>query len=437
MSQPESRGVSVTAVETSPVLRTLTVEVAAPRVREAFDKAYRDLGRSVNVRGFRPGKAPRRVLENLYGAALVEEIERTLVSDTLPDAVLQAGVAPVAEPQIEAEKPAPDRGFKYTALIEVMPKIELPEWRGLPGTKPAVAVAEADVEQELNALRQRRAKLVDAEGPAEAGSVVTIDYQGAIDGKPFDGGSAEGALVEIGSGGYIPGFEEQLTGARAGEERELRVTFPDDYGAEELRGKAATFAVRVGAIQRREVPELNDDFAKSLGDAGLTTAAELEARVRADVAARRERAAREELRRSVMEALVARAQFDVPPGLTERRLKQRLDMAHQQLGQMMPHEELHQRLAQWEEDWRGDAEREVRESLLLEAIADAERLEVADAELEERIAQMARDQGLAAERLRKQYEERGMLESLRARLRSDKALDQLLALAKVAEPSGT
>jgi trigger factor len=112
-------------------------------------------------------------------------------------------------------------------------------------------------------------------------------------------------------------------------------------------------------------------------------------------------------------------------------------MAHQQLGQMMPHEELHQRLAQWEEDWRGDAEREVRESLLLEAIADAERLEVADAELEERIAQMARDQGLAAERLRKQYEERGMLESLRARLRSDKALDQLLALAKVAEPSGT
>jgi trigger factor len=307
----------------------------------------------------------------------------------------------------------------------------------LPGTKPVVNVADADVEQELTALRQRRALLVESEGPADAGSVVTLDYQGSIDGKPFDGGSAEGSLVEIGSGGYIPGFEEQLKGARAGEARDLRVTFPDDYGAEELRGKIAVFAVQVKALQRRETPALSDDFAKSLGDEGVATVAALEARVRADLTARRERAAREELRRSVMEQLVALSQFDVPSGLTERRLKQRLDVAHQQLGQMMPHEELHQRLSQWEEEWRADAEREVRESLLLEAIADAEQLEVGDAELDERIAQIARDQGMAAERLRKQYEERGMLVNLRARLRTDKALDQLLALAKVAEPSGT
>lgn len=437
MSEPESSGVSVTAVETSPVLRTLTVEVAAARVREAFDAAYKDLGRSVNVRGFRPGKAPRKVLENLYGAALLEEIERTLVSDSLPKAVLQAGVAPIADPEVEAEKPAPDRAFKYTARIEVMPRIELPEWRGLPGTKPATRVEDADIDAELQALRQRRALLLDSETPADAGSVVTIDYEGSIDGKLFDGGSAESSLVEIGSGGYIPGFEDQLKGARAGEARELRVTFPDDYAAEELRGKHAVFAVRVRAVQRREIPELTDDFAKALGDEGVATVAALEARVRSDLAARRERAARDELRRSVLEALVARAAFDVPPGLTERRLKQRLELAHQQLAQMMPHEELHQRLSQWEEDWRSDAEREVRESLLLEAIADAEKLEVSDRDLDDRIAQMARDQGLAAERLRKQYEERGMLDNLRARLRGDKALDQLLALAKVAEPSGT
>jgi trigger factor len=428
--------VSVSAVETSPVIRTLTVEVDAARVRQAFERAYRDLGRSVNVRGFRPGKAPRSVLESLYGASLREEIERSLVNETLPEAVQQTGIAPIAEPQIEAEAPAKDRAFKYKVTIEVLPKIELPEWRGLPGTKPPVAVKDEEVEQELEALRTRRAPLVDAGEPAGAGHTLTIDYQGRIDGKPFEGGSAEGASLEIGSGGYIPGFEDQLSGARPGETRELHVTFPADYGAAELQGKAAVFSVTVKAVQKRETPALSDEFAKSLGDAGVATVEALRERVRADLTARRERAAREELRRSVMESLVARAQFDVPPGLVSRRVSQRLELAHQQLGQFMPHEELHQRMEQWQEEWRPDAEREVRESLLLEAIADAEKLEVGDAQLDERIGQMARDQGLAADRLRKQYEERGQLENLRGRMRIDAALDRVLALAKVAEPTG-
>jgi len=428
--------VSVSAIETTPVIRTLTIEVDASRVRQAFDRAYRDLGRSVNVKGFRPGKAPRSVLESLYGASLREEIERSLVTETLPEAVKQTGLAPVAEPQIEAETPAQDRAFKYTATIEVMPKIELPEWRGLPGTRPSVAVADEEVEQELTALRTRRAPLVDAGVAADTGHTLTIDYQGSIDGKPFEGGSAEGASIEIGSGGYIPGFEEQLKGARPGDARELQVTFPADYGAKELQGKSAVFAVAVRAVQKREAPELSDEFAKSLGDEGVTTLVALRERTRADLATRRERAAREELRRTVMEGLVALAKFDVPPGLVSRRLSQRLDMAHQQLAQFMPHEELHQRMEQWQDEWRPDAEREVRESLLLEAIADEEKIEVADSALTERIAQMARDQGLAADRLRKQYEERGMLEGLRGRMRIDVALDRVLALAKVAEPSG-
>jgi trigger factor len=426
--------VSVVTSEVSSVVRALRIEVDAGTVRQAFERAYRDLGRSVSVRGFRPGKAPRNVLESLYGASLREEIERTLVSDSFPEAVQQAGLAPVAEPQIEAEPPAADRAFKYTATIEVLPKLELPEWRGLPGTMPAVAVTDAEVEAELEALRARRAPLVDAGEPAAKGHTCTIDYRGTIDGEPFEGGSAEGALVELGSDGYIPGFEEQLEGARPGEARQLRVTFPADYAAQELRGKQAVFAVDVKAVQKREAPALSDEFASSLGDAGVTTLDALRARLRSDLVARRERAAREELRRTVMEALVARSKFDVPPGLVSRRLDQRLEVAHQQLGQFMPHAELHQRMDQWREEWRPDAEREVRESLLLEAIADQEKIEVGDAQLEERIAQMARDQGLAAERLRKQYEERGLLENLRGRMRIDAALDRVLALAKVDQP---
>lgn len=424
--------VSVSAVESSPVVRILTVEVDAERVRKAFNDAYRDLGRSVTVKGFRPGKAPRGVLESLYGASLREEIERTLVNQTFPEAIAQAGVAPIAEPEIETEPPAQDRAFKYTATIEVLPKIELPEWRGLPGTKPRVEVQDAEVEQELEALRNRRAPLADVDGPADTGHTLTLDYQGTIDGVAFEGGSAENSFIEIGSGGYIPGFEDQLKGARAGDARELRVTFPADYGAKELAGKSAVFAAQVKKVQKRETPALTDEFAKSLGDEGVTTVDALRARVRSDLETRKERSAKEELRRSVMEALVARASFDVPPGLVTRRVSQRLEMAHQQLGQFMPHEELHQRMDQWREEWRPEAEKEVRESLLLEAIADAEKIEIADAQLDERIAQMARDQGLAADRLRKQYDERDMLENLRGRLRIDAALDRVLSLATVA-----
>jgi len=424
--------VSVSAVESSPVVRILTVEVDAERVRKAFNDAYRDLGRSVTVKGFRPGKAPRGVLESLYGASLREEIERTLVNQTFPEAIAQAGVAPIAEPEIETEPPAQDRAFKYTATIEVLPKIELPEWRGLPGTKPRVEVQDAEVEQELEALRNRRAPLADVDGPADTGHTLTLDYQGTIDGVAFEGGSAENSFIEIGSGGYIPGFEDQLKGARAGDARELRVTFPADYGAKELAGKSAVFAAQVKKVQKRETPALTDEFAKSLGDEGVTTVDALRARVRSDLETRKERSAKEELRRSVMEALVARASFDVPPGLVTRRVSQRLEMAHQQLGQFMPYEELHQRMDQWREEWRPEAEKEVRESLLLEAIADAEKIEIADAQLDERIAQMARDQGLAADRLRKQYDERDMLENLRGRLRIDAALDRVLSLATVA-----
>ncbi len=193
----------------------------------------------------------------------------------------------------------------------------------------------------------------------------------------------------------------------------------------------------VQRVQRRDVPALDDAFAKSLGDAGVETVDALRERVRSDLTARRERAAREELRRSVMDQLIARSEFDVPPGMVQRRLSQRIETAHEQLAQFMSHDELHERLHQWEEDWRKDAEREVRESLLLDAIATQEQIAVGDEEVSARIAQLAREQGMAAERLRKSFEERGGLVGLAARLRSEKALDRLLAEAKVAEASST
>lgn len=437
MSQTESPTVSVSTAEKSPILRTLEVEVEAGRVRKAFDRAYRDLARRVRVRGFRPGKTPRAVLERLYGATMAEEIERLLVSETLSEAVDRSGLEPVSEPAVDADVPQPDAAFHYRVDIEVRPPIELPELEGLPARRPLVFVGDEDVEREIQTLRERRAPLADApEEEASEGSVLGIDYEGRIAGEPFEGGSAEGAKVVLGSGRSVPGFEEQLEGVRVGDAREVRITFPEDYPAEDVAGKEAVFTVRVRAHQRRQVPELDDAFVQGLGEE-LENVEALRERVRQDLEAARERAAKEEMRRSVLDALIERTSFDVPPGMVERRLSQRLSMAHQQLESAIPHEELHARLDQWREDWRPSAEREVRETLLLGEVANARDFEAEEAEVDERLERMAREQGVAPDRLRQAYEERGLLGGLRAAIREEKALEFLLATAKVEEITGT
>jgi trigger factor len=437
MAASEDASLSVSTTETSSIVRTLEVEVAAKRVRKAFDRAYRELGRRVQVRGFRPGKAPRSVLEKLYGASVAEEMKQNLVSETFPEAVERSGVVPVNEPSIEADELADGELFRYRASVEVRPEISLPELDGLPARRPLVEVGVEDVEGELQGLRERRAPLVDEpQGTAAApGHTLVIDYSGTIDGEEFDGGSAEGAILELGSGRFIPGFEEQLEGATAGEEREIRVRFPEDYGAEQLAGKEAVFSARVVRLQRRDLPELDDAFAQELGE--FETVADLRDRIRADLETGREREANAELRRTLMDALIERTSFDVPPGMTERRLEQQLHMVREQLGRAIPEEELDQRLLQWREGWRPRAERDVRELLLLEAVAREADLEIDDDEVEERIQQMAREQGIDPARLRQAYGERGMRDALRAQMVEDKALEFLVSKAKVEEVTGT
>jgi trigger factor len=438
MSEPQIPSFSMTETERSPVLKALAIEVEEGSVRKAFDRVYRDLGRSVRVRGFRPGKTPRAVLERLYAATVLEEVERLLVNETFAAAVARSGVEPVVEPSIAAEPPKLGEVFRYTAELEVKPTIDLPELEGLPASRPAVQLRDEDVDSELDALRLRRAPLEDEAEDASAadGSLLTLNYEGRIGGELFEGGSAEDATVEIGAGRLVPGFEDGLRGAVRGEEREVNVTFPDDYGAEELRGKQAVFKVEVRGLQRRKLPALDDAFAKELGDPAAETLEALRGRLAESIHERSERAAKETLRRTLLDALVDRTPFEVPQGLVERRLSQRLSSAHSQLESMMPHEELHTRMNEWRVSWRPEAEREVRETLLLEAVAARQGFEAAEEEVAERIEEMAREQGIAPERLKSLYSERGLLPALRVRICEEKAHELLTSRAKLEVTSG-
>jgi trigger factor len=422
--------------ETGAIQRGVRVTVPSKRVSRAFEKAYKQLGRQVVVKGFRPGKAPRSVLEKLYGPSIAEDVERTVVSETLADAFAQADLEPVSEPSIDAPLPENGEPLVYTATVEVKPTISLPELTGLPASRPVVSVDEDAVDTQINHLRERQAPLVDEAPETEAatGHYLTIDYVGRIDGEAFEGGSGQGVTLELGSNRFIPGFEEQLEGAKADEDREVRVTFPEDYGHAELAGKEARFAVHVAKLQRRELPTVDDAFAKEVGDHESVDA--LRASLRADLESQQERQAEAELRRTLLDSLLERTEFEAPAGMVDRQLNHRLEMAARQLGGAFG-DQLPEQLARWREEWRESAEREVREHLVLEAVADAKGFEASDEDLDGRLEQIARDQGIDLERLRTAYEEPGMTDALRSEIASERALDFLRSEAKVEEVTGT
>ncbi|MGH0033238.1 MAG: trigger factor [Myxococcota bacterium] len=429
--------ITATASQETPIRHRVEVQIGAARVRKAFDRAYRDLAKQARIKGFRPGKAPRSVLEKMYGPSVAEEIEHTLVRETLADAIEQTGLSPVATPAVDARTPSADADFQYTALVEVKPPIDLPELEGLPARRPPVDVGEDEVLAQLAQLQERNAPLVEEPDGTEAaqGHVLTIDFVGRIDGEPFEGGSGKGVELEIGTGRFIPGFEDQLVGARSGDDRTVEVTFPEDYGAEDLAGKQASFEVHVAEVKKRQIPDLDDEFAKDLGD--FETLDALKDRIRQDLLESRENAAKAELRKSLLEALVERTDFEVPPGMTDQQLEHQLRQAVQRFQGQIPEEALREQVGRWREEWRPDAEREVREMLLLEAIAEDRSFSASDEEVEAHIETLAASQGATADQLRQALDADALEAMARRQVADDKVLEFLGAAAKVEETADT
>ena len=426
--------IQVEATEESPILKVLSVTIAASRVDKAFDRTYRNLQKEVRIKGFRPGKAPRSVLERMYAASIPDEIQRLLVAETLGDAMELASITPVTEPGIDAARPAPGEAFAYEARLELKPEIELPDTKGLPGKRPSLEVGGDEVLTQLESLRERSAPIVEEpEGTAaEEGHSLTIDFVGSVDGEAFEGGSAKGHEIELGSGRLVPGFEMQLVGAVAGEDRQVEIDFPEDYGNADLAGKHAVFDVHVEAIKKRKLPELDDEFAKDLGGE-FETLEELRDRIRSDLKSRREHEAEHMLRRTVMDSLIERTDFEVPPGVVERQLQHQIESFRREYESQIPAEVLQSQLVRMAEDGREAAVRRVRETFLLEAFANAESIEATDDDVDQRLEEMAEGRGMPPAQLRKIAREQGWHEAIRSELVEQKALDLLVERADVEE----
>lgn len=421
----------VTVEDLTPVQKRLRVEVPAARVQEAIDRAFQLVGQRARLPGFRPGRAPRSVLERMFGEQVRHDVFGRLLEESFQEAVEQHGLAPVGTPNVDAQPPALGEALQYSATLDVRPAIIVGDLAGLEVSRPETAVTGDDLQRVLHRMRESAAQLrpVTERSVVEAGDVVTINVVSLLAGGEPE--RREGVLVEAGAGSFPLALERQLVGQHRGARLSLRVPYPADYPNPGLAGKTAEFEVEVGDLRQKELPSLDDDFARDHGR--CETLAELRERVRVDLEREAARRANQAVREAVLDQALTRHSFDVPSSLVDRRTETLLATLDVRLpegaGQAQALKELRERV-------RPSAERQVRGELLLDAIAARDGLAVADDEVDAAVDAIAVRERQAVEKVRSLYQRPEARTALRANLVRDRALTRMVDSARVVPASG-
>jgi trigger factor len=415
-------------------------EVSPDEVQKRVDQAARALGRDLRIPGFRKGKVPPPVIIQRVGReAVVDQAVRESLGRWYVAAIDDAGVAAIGDPELDFPKDMPGEGESLTFAFEigVRPEAKLGEYKGLEVGRREPEVADEQVDAEVDALRERLARLDTHDGTAENGDFVVMDYVGSVDGEEFEGGAGRDQLLELGSGRLIPGFEEQLTGAKAGEHRKVELAFPPDYGAEHLAGKDAVFEVDVKEVKRKQLPELDDDFAVEA--AGFDSLDEL----RADIRKRLEEAETtqidREYREHVVDAAVANATVDVPDALVEARARELWDNMLHSLSHQGINRDAYLRIAgkteeELLEEAKPDAEQALKREAVLTAVVAAEGVEVSDDEVLEALTESAERGNVKPKKLLERLKTEGRLDAVKEDMAARKAVDLLVEQATPIEP---
>lgn len=421
----------------SPVEKKVTIEIDPDRVAQALSRGYQSLGRRVRLKGFRPGKAPRHVLERNFREEVEAEVLERLVQETFGEAVREHAIDAVAPPRVQIGEGGLGEGrpLAYTARVEVKPRLEPRDYRGLEVPRKTAEVTDPMVDEELGKLQQSMAQLVPVEGrfDAQPGDWAVVDHRGTMDGQPFPGGEAEGVTVQVAEGDLWNGFLPGLAGKRLGESLEVDQAFPADHRVPELRGKVARLAITLKALKTRVVPPLDDDLARDLGVEGVATLADLRARLRRDLEKQAARRAEAETRDALVKAALAKNDFEVPASLVERAIDSMLEGAAERFArQGIDIRRLDLDVARLRADLRENALLSVKGALLLEAIADAEKIEVGDADVKAEAARIAEEVGVPVAQVQRQIGGGDSLRALQNKIREDKALAFLSSQATFA-----
>ncbi|SEJ25942.1 trigger factor [Bhargavaea ginsengi] len=414
----------------------LTFEVSAETFSKGLDQAFKKVVKQVNVPGFRKGKVPRKIFEQMFG---VESLYQDAIDAVLPEAytnaIDEAGINPVAQPEIDVEQIEAGQPVVFKANVTVKPEVKLGEYKGLEVERQETAVTDEEIEEQLNDRRQGNAEFVIKEDePAAEGDTVVIDFEGFTDGEPFEGGKAEGYELELGSNSFIPGFEEQLTGVKAGESKDVEVSFPEEYHAAELAGKPATFKVTVHEVKSRELPELDDEFAKEI-DSEVASLDELRSKMKEQTAQEKKDASEAALRDELVEQAAKNADIEIPEVMVEGEVDRMIQEFGQRLQQQGMTLDLYYQFSGQDEaalraQMKEDAETRVRVSLVLEAIAEAEGVTVGEEDIQEELKTMSGQFNMDTEQIKQIL---GGTEMLENDIRFKKTIEFLVENAKISE----
>jgi trigger factor len=423
----------ITVQRVSPVVMELQIEVPADTVRNEVDKAYNTLARKAHVKGFRPGKAPRNVLTQLYGPQVQNDVANAIVNTTLPKALSEKNVTPVSQPQVtEAGKVAPTLSFSYKARFEVQPDIEDVKYEGFQLTRPPTTVEDKMIEEQLEGLRARHATLKTPEParPAHKGDVLTIDFTIELDGKDVKDAGGQGQQLELGSGQILPELDAALMEKNVGDKLDVSVTFGDKHPRPDFRDKKATFHVSLTDQKEKILPELDDEFAKDVGQ--FQTLVEL----RADIHSRLEKMMKDRSETAVAEQIVVKLNelnpCDVPPSLVEqqcRMMEAELAMQARRMGQPFTR----QQFDSIRERMTADAEKKVRAGLLMAAIARKQEMKVTEEDIENGLQELAQESGKNVAKVRAEYREKSKRDILLGMILEDKILDFLEAKSTIVD----
>ena len=385
----------------------ITFEIETDKIKEGLEKAFLKVKKDLTVPGFRKGKVSRQVFNRMYGEeSLYEDALNILLPEAYEKALEEVKVSPVDQPDINIDSLEKDSTWVLKAKVTLQPEVELGDYKGLTVPKQSRRVTKKDVEDNLEAKRQQQAELVLKEDEAAvSGDTVIIDFEGKVDGVAFDGGKSENYTLELGSNSFIPGFEDQLVGHKAGEDVDVTVTFPEDYQAEDLRGKEAIFAVKVHEVKGKELPEMDDEFAKDV-DEEVNTLEELQAKTKDQIKETKDAAAKEAIQDAAIELAVDNAKVDeIPNSMIEEDVHRQMDQYLANMQQQGIDTKMYFQLTGTSEDdlhkqFEEGAERRVKTNLVLEAIVSAEKIEPSEEEVSSEISNLAEQYGMEEDAVR-------------------------------------
>ena len=383
----------------------LTIEASAEDFEKAIQKVYLKARGKINIPGFRKGKAPRKLIEKMYGTGVFyEDAANDLIPTAYAEALKECDLEIVSRPEINVTQIEAGKPFIFTAEVAVKPEVTLGEYKGVEVEKSDVEVTEEDINKEVDKERENNSRTIDVDDRAvENGDIIKLDFDGSVDGVPFEGGKAENYTLTIGSGSFIPGFEDQLTGTKIGEEKDVTVTFPEDYHEKSLAGKEAVFKCKVNAITVKELPDADDEFASEVSE--FETLAEYKEDIKKKLTEKKEKAARAKKEAQAIEKAVENATMEIPDAMIDTQVQSMMeDFARRMQSQGLSLEQYFQftgmDVKKMHDQMKPEALKRIQNSLVLEAVAKAENIEISDEKVDEEIAKMAEAYKMEVEKLK-------------------------------------